>query len=191
MRYAYTVVTVALAAVAVAPVKAESQLRPAPSGRATSEVTLNYPQGQAPAGAQALTIRLDYGQPHLRGRVLHTDSLVPYDKVWRTGANNATTLTTGADLVIGGTTLPAGSYVLYTLPSRAGWKLIFQKSAGQTADHDPTKDIARVDLRHTALSTPMESLTMWLIPSTAPGKGAGELRIAWGRNMLSTEWSLK
>ena len=191
MRYAHVAVTAALVAVTLAPERTEAQLRPAPSGRATSEVTLNYPQAQTPPGAQPVTIRLDYGQPHLRGRTLHTDSLVPYDKVWRTGANNATTLTTGADLVIGGTTIPTGSYVLYTLPSRAGWKLIFQKSEGQTADHDPIKDLARVDLRHTALSTPMESLTMWLIPSTAPGKGAGELRFAWGRNMLSADWSLK
>lgn len=193
MRYAHHIVpTVALVAATVAPLEAESQLRPAPSSRATSEVTLNYPQGQTPpADAQPVTIRLDYGQPHLRGRTLHTDSLVPYDKVWRTGANNVTTLTTGVDLVIGGATLPAGAYVLYTLPSRAGWKLIFQKSEGQTAEHDPVKDLARVDLRLTQLSAPMESLTMWLIPSTAPGKGAGELRFAWGRNMLSTDWSLK
>jgi hypothetical protein len=180
-----------LLVITAAPALAQPQLRPAPSGRAVSEVTLSYPREQAPENAQPVTIRLDYGQPHLRGRTLHTDSLVPYDKPWRTGANNPTTLTTGVELVIGGATIPAGTYVLYTLPSRTSWKLIVQKSAGQTADYDPAHDVARVDLKHQRLTTPLESLTMWLIPSTAPGKARGELRLAWGSNQLSTDWSLK
>ena len=95
---------------------AQPALRPAPSGRATSVVTLTVPREQAAPGAQPapapteppVTIALDYGQPHLRGRTLHTDSLVPYDKPWRTGANDPTTLTTGVDLVVGGAAIPAG-----------------------------------------------------------------------------------
>jgi len=191
MRQTRFLLAFALTTGAAATLSAQPQLRPAPSSRGTSEVTLNYPQDQTPEGAKPVTIRLDYGQPHLRGRTLHTDSLVPYDKPWRTGANNPTTLTTGVDLVLGGATVPAGTYVLYTIPSRTTWKLIIQKSAGQTADYDPLHDVARVDLRRQALSVPMESLTMWLIPSTAPGKGRGELRLAWGGSMLSTDWSLK
>ena len=153
------------------------------------------PNAPAPPAGQAapapVTITLDYGQPHLRGRKLHTDSLVPYDTPWRTGANDATTLTTGVDLILGGATLPAGKYVLYTLPTRGDWKLIIQKAAGQTAEYKQDQDLARVDLKRTALSSPVESLTMWLIPSTAPGKAQGELRIAWGASQLSTNWSLK
>ncbi len=177
---------------------AQPGLRPAPSTRATSVVSLSVPRDPAapapPPGTQTeppLTIVLDYGQPHLRGRQLHTDSLVPYDKPWRTGANDATTLTTGVDLVLGDATLAAGKYVLYTLPGRGDWKLIIQKAAGQTAEYNPALDVARVDLRRRALAEPVESLTMWLIPSTAPGKAQGELRLAWGGTMLSTSWSLK
>ena len=181
---------------------AQPALRPAASGRATSVVSLTVPREQPapnapnaqPAAAPSeppVTIVLDYGQPHLRGRKLHTDSLVPYDKPWRTGANDPTTLTTGVDLAIGGATVPAGKYVLYTIPSRGDWKLIIQKSAGQTAEYDPTHDVARIDLRRRALAEPVESLTMWLVPSTAPGKGQGELRLAWGASMLSTTWMLK
>ena len=96
-----------------------------------------------------------------------------------------------SDLVIGGATIPAGAYVLYTIPTRGDWKLILQKSAGQTAEYSQTLDVARVDLKRTNLSQPVESLTMWLIPSTAPGKGAGELRIAWGTTSVSTTWSVK
>lgn len=178
---------------------AQPGLRPAPSGRATSVVTLAVPRPEPAPGAQPaatpseapITIALDYGQPHLRGRALHTDSLVPYDKPWRTGANDATTLTTGVDLVVGGATIPAGKYVLYTIPSRGDWKLIIQKSAGQTAEYKPEYDVARVDLRRRALAEPIESLTMWLIPSTAPGKAQGELRLAWGSSLLSTTWAVK
>lgn len=194
MRLPRIVVAIVLTGGGAAPLLAQAQLRAAPSGRATSEVTLAFPREQgaeAPQGAQPITIKLDYGQPHLRGRALHTDSLVPYDKPWRTGANNPTTLTTGVDLVVGGAAIPSGTYVLYTLPSKAGWKLIVQRSAGQTGDYDPAHDVARVDLRRQTLAAPLESLTMWLIPSTAPGAARGELRLAWGTNLLSTDWAVK
>jgi hypothetical protein len=178
---------------------AQPGLRPAASGRATSVVTLSVPRDPSTPAAPAasaltdppVTITLDYGQPHLRGRALHTDSLVPYDKPWRTGANDATTLTTGVDLVVGGATLPAGKYVLYTIPTHGDWKLIIQKSAGQPAESAAAKDVARVDLHRRTIAEPVESLTMWLIPSTAPGKAQGELRLAWGRSVLSTPWSVK
>lgn len=172
---------------------AQGGLRPAPSGRATTAVTLSPPRDASGAAAgQPATIRVDYGQPHLRGRRLHTDSLVPYDRPWRTGANDLTTLTTEVDLTLGGLALPKGTYVLYSLPSRAGWKLIVQRNAGQSATaYDETHDVGRVDLRQQTLATPIESLSMWLIPSTQPGVARGELRIAWGTVSLSTDWSAK
>ncbi|MBA3891086.1 MAG: DUF2911 domain-containing protein [Gemmatimonadaceae bacterium] len=175
---------------------AQASLRPAPSSRATAEVTLSYPRDSAPAGATPVAIRLEYGQPHLRGRAINTDSLVPYDKPWRTGANASTTLTTGVDLTIGGQSVPKGTYVLWTLPSASSWQLIIQRSEApgtmQSAmQYDTANDIARVDLARTALATPVESLTMTLIPSTAPGAARGELRIAWGSTMLSTDWTVR
>lgn len=219
--------SVALATMATvlsaAPMVAQAVLRPAPSSRATSEVSLSYPR---PAGAMAgmagmagmtpapaaraavpaatpaatppaapakpIVIRVDYGQPHLRGRALHSDSLVPYDKPWRLGANATTTFTTDVDLMLGGATLAKGTYVLYTVPSRAGWKLVVQRNAGQMAmQFSDSLDIARIDLRHTMLTTPMEAFTMWLIPSLEPGLARGELRFAWGTDQLSTTWSVK
>lgn len=169
-------------------VEAQTALRPQPSGRATSEVVLAPAQGQAPAGAASASIRIDYGVPHLRGRALHAGDLVPYDVAWRTGANDVTTLTTGVNLRIGGATVPAGSYVVYTLPSRQGWKLILQKPVGQTAAYDAAFDFVRLDLKHATLSQPLESLTIWLIPSTATDEARGELRMAWGTFQLSTDW---
>lgn len=179
-----------------ATIDAQAALRPAPSGRGTSEVTLTYPRDQAPPNAEPVTIRLDHGQPHLRGRTLHTGDLVPYDTPWRTGANASTTLTTGADLTIGGQPVPRGTYVLWTLPSRAGWKLIIQRSDApgtmQSAmQYDTANDVARIDLRQETLAAAIESLTMWLIPSTDQGPARGELRLAWGTTMLSTDWAVR
>ena len=170
-------------------------LRPQPSGRATSEVTLAVPStpgAPAPAGATPKSIRVDYGQPHLRGRRLHTDSLVPYGAPWRTGANARTTLRTEVPLTLGTAPLDTGTYVLWTLPTPAGWTLIVQKPEALSADdYEQRLDVARVPLRRRELPAPIESLTMWLIPSTAPGAARGELRLAWGTVELSTDWSVR
>ena len=181
---------------------AQAVLRAAPSGRGTSEVTLSYPPraagmpgtGAAPAipPAKPLAVRLDYGQPHLRGRILHTDSLLPYDKPWRLGANGVTTLTTDVDLMLGGAAIAKGTYILYTIPSRTTWKLVVQRNVGQAPMvYVDSSDVARIDLQHTTLANSIESLTMWLIPSLEPGPARGELRFAWGTDLLTVPWSVK
>ena len=197
MRLGFICVGFAVAATAVPTLQAQGAMRVAVSGRATTEVTLTLIDSAARAAAKPATIRIDYGQPHLRGRAIGTDSLVPYDKPWRLGANGATMLTTDVDLMIGGATIPKGSYVLQALPSRAGWKLLVQKQMPETSamaaamTYDPAKDLARIDLRLTTLPAPIESLTMWLIPSRDPGTPHGELRLAWSTTALSTTWSMK
>jgi hypothetical protein len=190
MRFLSTITAVTLTVASqLSGQSAQAVLRPHPSGRALSEVVLAYPQGQAPVGATNLSIKIDYGVPHLRGRTLHTGDVVPYDVPWRTGANALTTLTTGADLKIGGVAVPKGPYVVFTLPSRQGWKLILQRSVGQSPTaYDAANDVVRIDLRHTTLQHPIESLTIWLIPSTAADAARGELRLAWGTAQLSTDW---
>jgi len=191
MRLTLSALSLVLAAHALG---AQPTLRPAPSGRGSSEVRLapaRPPGSTAPAAAPSV-IKIDYGQPHLRGRKLFTDSLVPYEKPWRMGANNSTTLSTDVDLVLGGATVPKGTYVLFALPSRAGWKLAVQKNAGQDEiAYNAANDVVRVDLRRRELSSPIESLTMWLIPSLEPGPARGELRIAWGTEELSVPWTVK
>lgn len=184
-----TAVCFAVGLAIVGQANAQEALRPQPSGRAVTEVVLAYPQGQQPVGASNVTIKIDYGVPHLRGRSLHVGDVVPYDSSWRTGANALTTLTTGTNLRIGGVLVPKGTYVVYTLPTRQSWKLMLQKPVGQSASvYDPAHDVARVDLRHTTLAQPLESLTIWLIPSTARDAARGELRLAWGTAQLSTDW---
>ena len=175
---------------------AQGPYRVAPSGRGTTEVSLTLVDSVARAAAQPARIKIDYGQPALRGRKLFTDSLVPYDKAWRTGANGASMFTTDVDLTIGGRSVPKGTYVLQSLPSRTGWTLLIQKDVGQSPmaaamTSKGENDVARIDMRVSEMASPIESLTMWLIPSIQPGTPHGELRIAWGASLLSTEWILK
>jgi hypothetical protein len=144
--------------------------------------------GSDEASGPEFRITIDHGQPHLRGRSLHTDSLVPYDVPWRTGANAATTLTTEIELELAGERLPAGRYVLFTLPERDRWTLLVQRDVGQESGYDAANDLARIPLRRRTLSAPLESLSIWLVPSTAPGAARGELRLAWGHTELSADW---
>jgi len=144
------------------------------------------------AGPARITI--DYGQPHLRGRnVIGMPGVVPWDTVWRTGANMSTELATEVDLTIGNTFVPRGVYTLFSLPPRNGWKLVISKEVNQWGtDYDASKDFARIDLRQRTLAEPVESLTFWLVPAieNPPSKTFphGVLRFAWGTTELSTDW---
>lgn len=162
---------------------AQDAERFAPSGRGTSSVELMQAEGMAP-----VSISVDFGQPHLRGRDLHTDSLVPHGTVWRTGANATTILETGLDLRIGGVTVPKGRYALFMLPNPTGWKLILQADMGQgIGDYDAANDLVRADMRQRELHTPVESLSMWLIPAMTGL--SGELRLAWGMTEVAVDWT--
>ncbi len=171
--------------------------RAAPSTRATTEVSLTLADtaAQRAAGKPAI-IRIDYGQPHLRGRRIHTDSLVPMGTVWRLGANNATLLTTDVDLNLGGKMIPKGRYIMQALPEPGGWTLILQAETTGAANimvmtHDPAKDFARIPLTVRTTSDSQESLSIALIPSTAAGNARGVLQIAWDRSVLSVDWATR
>lgn len=186
------VILAASATAALAQAPAAVGLAAAPSTRATTVVNLAPPRDAQPPLPAPAQIRIEYGQPHLRGRTLHTANLVPLDSVWRLGANATTVFETGVDLVVGGQSVPKGKYTLYALPAASGtWKLIVSTDTSQTPEYKPNLDLVRIDLRKRTLANPVESLTMWLIPSTQPGTPSGELRIAWGTAELTTNWSLR
>ena len=130
----------------------------------------------------------------MRGRnVIGMPGVVPWDSVWRTGANMSTQLTADVDVTIGNTFIPRGVYTLFSLPTRNGWKLIVSKEVLQWGtDYDASKDFARIDLRQRTLAEPVESLTFWLIPAieSAPSTTFphGVLKFAWGNTELSTDW---
>jgi hypothetical protein len=103
--------------------------------------------------------------------------LVPYDKVWRTGANEATTLTTGANLKIGTLTVPAGTYNIYTLPSDGQWLLIVSKLTGQWGTvYDESKDLGRTPMESKTLPAPQEKMTLSFENTQG---GSTELHMKW------------
>lgn len=113
---------------------------------------------RATVGRAALTI--DYGQPARRGRVL-LGNLIPYDQVWRTGANAATQLTTTAPITLAGTPLQAGTYTLWTLPSRNGVQLVINSEHGQWGTmYDPAHDVARRPMAVDSLPGSVERFTI-------------------------------
>ena len=104
--------------------------------------------------------------------------LVPFGKVWRTGADEATTLITQKPLVFGETTIPAGAYTLYMLPQADGpAKLIVNKQLGQWGmQYDEQQDLARIDMKKDALEKPVNQLTMAVSKNSG---GGGVLKIRW------------
>ncbi len=104
------------------------------------------PAAQAEGKIGDKTIAISYHQPAVKGRKIWGD-LVPFDKVWRTGANNATTITLDKDVKMDGKTLPAGRYALMSIPTASNnWIIIFNKDADQWGaySYDEKKDVLRV-----------------------------------------------
>jgi len=126
------------------------------------------PRDTARATIGGAAVWIDYSRPSRRGRDIF-GALEPWNKVWRTGANAATQLSTPVDLVIGGATVPAGKYTLWTLPTPSGWKLIINKQTGQWGtEYQPKQDLVRVDAKVETLAIPVEQFTIALEPAAAP-----------------------
>lgn len=103
-------------------------------------------------------IEISYSRPGVKGRTIW-DGLVPYGKVWRTGADEATTFAVSAEVLINGEKLPAGRYALFTIPGTDSWTLIFNKTAEQWGafNYDQKMDALRV----TATPQPSGATTEW------------------------------
>lgn len=122
---------------------------------------LPSPPQQASEMLEGKLITIDYSAPSMRGRKI-VGNLVPYDKVWRTGANAATTLTTPVNLKIGDLAVPAGTYTIYSLPSETTWKLIINKQTKQWGTvYNQDQDLGRVDMKKAkAPATPVEQFVI-------------------------------
>jgi hypothetical protein len=131
----------------------------------------------------AATFSVDYGRPLARGRVLLGD-VVPFDEVWRTGANAATQFTTSAPVTLAGLRVPAGTYTLWTVPRNDGHaELIVNKQYGQWGtEYDAGRNLGREHLLVDSTSTPVEKFTVSLVPA---GARKATLVMEWG----SFRWS--
>ena len=107
-------------------------------------------------------VALEYSRPNMRNRVIFGD-LVPYDKLWRTGANTRTKITFSDDVKVGDTTLKAGSYAIFTIPGKEVWEVIFyteHAGGGAPQELDDTKVAARVKAEVYPMPMKIETYTM-------------------------------
>ncbi len=134
------------------------------------------------------SIKTDYSSPRMKGRKIFGD-LVPFGKVWRTGANEATTFVTSSDIVVGGKTAPAGSYTIFTVPTADKWTLIVNKKTGEWGI--PYKyesdELARVDMKVSKLPAPVENFAINYAKS---GSGC-TLQIDWESTRASVDITAK
>jgi hypothetical protein len=150
------------------PKQQDKSKRPSPPG--TADCTINGKK-----------VSIEYSRPSLKARKLGTD-LAPYGKVWRTGANEATTLTTAIALDIGGAKVPAGTYTLYTLPSEGTWKLIINKQTGQWGtEYHQEQDLARVDMKKQEIVVPVEQFTIALDQDS---NDSADLNLEWEKTRV-------
>ncbi len=129
------------------------------------------------------SIELSYSRPGIKGRNIF-GYLVPYGKVWRTGANSATTLTFGDDVTIGGTKVPAGKYGLLTIPGEQEWTIIITKQLDVTnpSAYKQDQDVVRVTSKVNNLPFPLESFTMIFANLTS---SSCDLQLIWDRTVVS------
>ena len=124
---------------------------------------------------------VDYSRPMKRGREIF-GNVVPWNTPWRTGANAATQFNTPVDLTIGGATVPAGMYTLWTLPTPTGWKLIINKLTGEWGtEYHAEQDLVHVDAKVETVAQPVEQFTIAFEPAAAPTT----ITFTWDRTKVS------
>jgi len=128
-------------------------------------------------------IELSYSRPNMKGRKIFGD-LVPFDKVWRTGANNATVITFSDEVTIGGTKVPAGKYGLLTIPSSSEWTIIISKQTDVTspAAYKQEMDVVRVKAKPMMLPWSFETFG---ISFENMKDNSCEVMMAWDKTLVS------
>jgi hypothetical protein len=131
-------------------------------------------------------ISIEYGSPFLKGRTVGNE-VAPFGKVWRTGADEATTIVSDKPLTFGALVVPAGTHTIYTLPNENQWQLIISKTTGQWGIPYPEgDDLGRVPMKVGKRAAPVENLR-YAIDETPAG---GTLRIEWGTTSAAIDFTV-
>ena len=150
----------------------DKKSRPSPPANAECKLT----DGKA--------ITVDYSSPRAKGRKIF-GGLVPYGQVWRAGANEATAFATNSDITVGGKAVPAGKYTIFAIPGEDKWTLVISKKTGEwgTAYPGPDNDLARIDMKVSKTSSPVENFTI-----AFDQKGnACSMRLEWENTQASVD----
>ncbi|AYB30696.1 DUF2911 domain-containing protein [Chryseolinea soli] len=135
----------------------------------------------------ALEIKVFYNRPYKKGRQIF-GSLVPYGKVWRTGANEATTFETNKDIEFENQKLKKGKYSLWTIPGEETWTIIFNSEYGQwgigpggEANRDPEKDVLKLDVHSVQSEREFEQFTISFEKTGAEA----EMVLIWDKTLVA------
>jgi hypothetical protein len=146
------------------------------------------PHESVSASVDGSDISITYGRPSMRGRVIF-GQLVPFDRVWCPGADEATTLESSRPLKIGDLTVPPGPHTIWMLPTADAWTLIVsQEPSGFHTNYHPSADLGRIALLKRAIDAPVEQLTFSIDKNTtAPG---GTIRMTWETTEVSVPFTV-
>jgi len=156
----------------------------------TAASAVDYPRTSPKATVTqtvgVVDVTINYCRPSVRGRAIW-GALVPYGQVWRTGANEATTITFNDDVTVEGTKLPAGTYGLFTLPGAEEWEVIFNKGAKQWGaySYKAADDVLRIKVKPQAAD--FSELMTFSFPSITPES----LQVALAWEKLRIAFTLK
>jgi hypothetical protein len=152
------------------------------AGTTRAEDKRASPHAEVNATLAGKKITVSYGRPYVKGRAIF-GGLVPWGAVWRTGADEATTFTTDADVMVGGLKVPKGEYSLFTIPTEKQWTLVINKTAKQWGafKYDAAQDLGRVPMTVTTTTKPVEQFTIEMVPA---GKQL-TLKLSWDKTVAS------
>jgi len=159
---------------------------------ATSGASLQAQQLKVPAPSPLQTVKqafalsdisIEYSRPGVKNRVIFGD-IVPFGKVWRTGANGATKITFGEDVKVEGNAIPAGTYALYTIPNKDSWEIIIYKDltlGGDVANYKKENDLAHFTVKPKALNDKVETFTINFTDITP---GSLNIELTWEKTRV-------
>lgn len=168
-----TLQTFALAVALTATAQAQQFKAPAPSPLQTVK--------QAFALSE---IGIEYSRPSAKGRVVFGD-VVPYGKIWRTGANGATKITFGEDVKVEGNALTAGTYALYTIPNKDSWEIMLYKDltlGGNTSDYKKENEVAHFTVKPKALNDKVETFSIDIADMTST---TANIQLNWEKTRVA------
>jgi len=154
---------------------------------------LNAQQLKVPAPSPLQTVKqafalsditVEYSRPGVKGRVVFGD-VVPFGKVWRTGANSTTKITFGEDVKVEGMAVAAGTYGLYTVPNKDSWEIMLYKDltlAGNVADYKKENEVVRFTVKPKAIADKVETFTINVADVTAT---TANIELSWEKTRVS------
>lgn len=158
-----------------------------------SEKTTKKKPLSPPASSMAMIgsahVHIDYSSPGVRGRTIFGE-LIPYNELWRAGANDATWIETNKDLEVGGQSLPAGKYGIFVIPNQDKWTIVFNTRWKQhgTDKYKEKEDVFRVDVVPTTLENLQEHLEYKVLKSD---EQSGIISLAWEKTKVEIPFKIK